>query len=187
MTAGATGQTDEGAQIAKGMNAYLGTKLRTVTGYPGGNEIALAIERGEIDGRCALSWSSVKATHPHWITEKKINVLSQVSVARHPDLPDVPLMLDFAHNEEARQVLGILAARQVMGRPFMAPPDLPADRAAALRKAFIDTLRDPVFLAEADRMKLGYAPVPAERIDALLKEMYATPSDIVKKAAALFN
>ena len=187
MTVGATGQTDEGAQIAKGMNAYLVTKLRTVTGYPGGNEIGLAIERGEIDGRCALSWSSVKATHPQWISEKKINVLSQVSVARHPDLPDVPLMLDFAPGEEARQVLKFLAARQVMGRPFMAPPDLPADRAAALRKAFLDTLRDPVFLAEADRLKLEITPVPAERIDALLQEMYATPPDIVKKAAALFN
>ena len=187
MTVGATGQTDEGAQIAKGMNAYLGTKLRTVTGYPGGNEIGLAIERGEIDGRCALSWSSVKATHPQWISEKKINVLSQVSVAQHPDLPDVPLMLDFAPGEEARQVLKFLAARQVMGRPFMAPPDLPADRAAALRKAFLDTLRDPVFLAEAERLKLEITPVPAERIDALLQEMYATPPDIVKKAAALFN
>ena len=158
-----------------------------MTGYPGGNEIDLAIERGEIDGRCALSWSSVKATHPQWIEREEDQRAVQVSVARHPDLPDVPLMLDFAPDEEARQVLKFLVARQVMGRPFMAPPDLPADRAAALRKAFLDTLRDPEFLAEADRPKLEITPVPAERIDALLQEMYAMPPDIVKKAAALFN
>jgi hypothetical protein len=187
MTAGATGQTDEAVQIAKGMNAFLGTKLKTVAGYPGGNEINLAIERGEIDGRCALSWSSVKATHPMWIAEKKINVLSQVSLGKHPDLSQVPLVLDLAPNEEARQVLKFLAARQVMGRPFFAPPDLPADRSEALRKAFMDTMQDREFLAEADRAKLEITPVPGTRIDDVLKDLYASPTSIVQKAAALFN
>src|SRR5215212_984602 len=113
----------------------------------------------EIDGRCALSWSSVKATHPAWITEKKINVLSQVSLGKHSDLPQVPLLLDLAPNDEARQVLKFLAARQVMGRPFFAPPDLPADRAAALRKAFMGTVRGAEFWAEAERGGRGSTPV----------------------------
>jgi hypothetical protein len=165
----------------------MGAQIRIVSGYPGGNEINLAIERGEIDGRCALSWSSVKATHQAWVDQKKINVLTQVSFARHPDLPDVPLFLDLAANEEARQIVKFLAARQVIGRPFFGPPDVPAERAAALRKAFLDTLNDKEFLAEADRAKLEINPVPAERIEGLLKELYAIPPEITKKAAALFN
>jgi tripartite-type tricarboxylate transporter receptor subunit TctC len=169
------------------MNAYVGTKMKVVTGYPGGNEIALAIERGEVHGRCGLSWSSVKSTHPQWIGEKKVNILSQVSSAKHPDLTDVPSLLDAASTDEGRRVLNFLAARQAMGRPFMAPPELPPDRAAALRKAFMDTLRDPAFLTEADKAKLEINPVSGEHIDTLLKEMYATPADIVKKAAALMN
>jgi tripartite-type tricarboxylate transporter receptor subunit TctC len=187
MTVGSTGATDEGAQIGKGMNAFLGTKLRTVTGYPGGNQINLAMERGEVDGRCALSWSSVKTAHQDWLDRKQINVLMQISFTRHADLPHVPALLDHAPNDEARQILKFLVARQVMGRPFLAPPDLPADRAAALRKAFIDTLNDPELLAEADRTRLEITPVSGQRIDDLLKELYGTPTDIVQKAAALFN
>ena len=184
---GATGPAEEAVQIYKAMNALLGTKVRIVSGYPGGNEMSLAIERGEIDGRCALSWSSLKATHQAWLDQKKINVLVQVSFARHIDLPDVPLLIDLAPNDEARQILKFLAARQVMGRPFFGPPDVPKDRAAALRKAFLDTMRDPEFLAEADKFKLEITPVSAERIEELLKDLYASPPDVVQQAAALFN
>jgi tripartite-type tricarboxylate transporter receptor subunit TctC len=169
------------------MNALLGTKVKTVSGYPGGAQINLALERGEVHGRCALSWSSVKATLQHWLDEKKLRVLVQVASAKHADLPDVPSMMDLAPNEEARQIFRFLVARQVMGRPFFGPPDVPADRAAALRKAFLDTLRDPDFLAEADKAKLEINPVPAERIEDLLKELYATPADVVKRASVLFN
>jgi tripartite-type tricarboxylate transporter receptor subunit TctC len=184
---GATGPAEEAVQIYKAMNALLGMKVRIVSGYPGGNEMNLAIERGEIDGRCALSWSSVKATHQAWLDEKKIRILAQVSFARHADLPDVPLLIDLALNPEARQIMKFLAARQVMGRPFFAPPDVPKDRADALRKAFMDTLRDPDFLAEAEKFKLEITPVGAERIEDLLRDLYATLPDIVQKAATLFN
>jgi tripartite-type tricarboxylate transporter receptor subunit TctC len=184
---GATGPAEEAVMIGKAMNALIGTKLRTVSGYPGGVEINLAIERGEIDGRCALSWSSVKAAHPSWLAQKKIHVLVQVSFAKHAELPDVPLVLDLAPTDEARQILKIMAARQVMGRPFFAPPELPADRAAALRKAFMDTLRDPDFLAEAQRAKLEITPVSAERVEALLKEIYATPAAVIAKTATFVN
>jgi tripartite-type tricarboxylate transporter receptor subunit TctC len=187
MTSGGTGQTDEAAQIVKGLNVFLGTKIKAVSGYPGGNEINLAIERGEIDGRCALSWSSVRPTRPQWIEQKLINVLIQVSFNKHPELPEVPLILDLAPDDDARQVLRFLAAQQVLGRPFLAPPDVPAERATALRRAFMDTLRDPEFLAEARRAALEITPVPGERIEALLGELYTTPPDVLKKAAALFN
>ena len=184
---GATGPTEEAVQIYNTMNALLGTKIRTVSGYPGGNQINLAIERGEIHGRCALSWSSVKATLQHWLDEKKLLPLLQVASAKHAELPDVPLLTDLAPDEEARYVFRFLVARQVIGRPFFGPPQVPADRAAALRAAFIATMNDPEFLAEADKAKLEINPVPAVRIEDLLRELYAIPADITRKAAALFN
>jgi tripartite-type tricarboxylate transporter receptor subunit TctC len=184
---GATGPTEEAVQIYKTMNALLGTKIRIVSGYPGGNQMNLAIERGEIHGRCALSWSSVKATLQHWLDEKKLRPMLQVASAKHADLQDVPLLMDLAPDDEARYVFRFLVARQVIGRPFFGPPAVPADRAAALRKAFIDTLNDKEFLAEADKAKLEINPVPAERIEDLLRELYAVPADITKKAAVLFN
>jgi tripartite-type tricarboxylate transporter receptor subunit TctC len=184
---GSTGPTEEAVQVYKTMNALLGTKIRTVSGYPGGNQMNLAIERGEIHGRCALSWSSVKATLQHWIDEKKLRPLLQVASAKHADLPDVPLLMELAPNDEARHIFRFLIARQVMGRPFFAPPDVPADRAAALRKAFLDTLNDREFLAETDKAKLEINPVPAGRVEDLLRELYAVPADITKKAAVLFN
>ena len=184
---GATGPTEEAVQIYKTMNALLGTRIRTVSGYPGGNQINLAIERGEIHGRCALSWSSVKATLQHWLDEKKLLPMLQVASAKHADLQDVPLLMELAPDDEARYVFRFRVARQVIGRPFFGPPEVPADRAAALRKAFIDTLNDGEFLAEADKAKLEINPVPAERIEVLLRELYAIPPDITKKAAVLFN
>jgi tripartite-type tricarboxylate transporter receptor subunit TctC len=184
---GSTGPTEEAVQIYKTMNALLGTKVRTVSGYPGGNQISLAMERGELHGRCAISWSSIKASLPHWIAEKKFTPLLQVASAKHADLPDVPLLMDLAPDDEARHIFRFLIARQVMGRPFFGPPDVPQDRAAALRKAFIDTLNDKEFLAEADKAKLEINPVPAARVEDLLRELYATPAVITKKAAALFN
>jgi tripartite-type tricarboxylate transporter receptor subunit TctC len=184
---GATGPTEEAVQIYKTMNALLGTRIRTVSGYPGGNQINLAIERGEIHGRCALSWSSVKATLQHWLDENKLLPMLQVASAKHADLQDVPLLMELAPDDEARYVFRFLVARQVIGRPFFGPPEVPADRAAALRKAFIDTMNDKEFLIEADKAKLEINPVPAERIEVLLRELYAIPPDITKKAAALFN
>jgi hypothetical protein len=184
---GATGPTEEAVQIYKTMNALLGTKIRTVSGYPGGNQINLAIERGEIHGRCALSWSSVKATLQHWLDDRRLIPILQVASAKHADLPDVPMLTDIAPDDEARTVFRFLVARQVIGRPFFGPPEMPAERAAALRQAFVDTMKDPEFLAEADKAKLEINPVPGARIQELLRELYAVPADITKKAAVLFN
>ena len=111
----------------------------------------------------------------------------QVASAKHPDLIDVPLLTDLAPTDEARRIFQFLAARQVMGRPYFGPPDIPADRAAALRKAFMDTLNDPQFLAEAVKHELEINPVPAERIHTLLQELYSAPSEAIKKASVLFN
>ena len=140
------------------------------------------MERGEVNGRCGWSWSSVKSTHKSWIDEKKMIVLVQLSLNKHPELPDVPSVLDFAKTDEQRAILKMIFARQVMGRPYVAPPNLPADRLAVLRQAFMDTMKDKNFLAEADKTQLEVNPVSGEDVDKLVKDIYATPADIIAKA-----
>ena len=174
-------ETDTFALILRNV---FGAKMRLVTGYPGGNDINLAMERGEVDGRCGWSWSSIKSQKTAWLKEKKINVLVQLGAEKHPDLPDVPFMLDLVKNEEQRQMLRLIFASLVLGRPFMAPPGIPDDRKAALRQAFDVTMKDAEFLNEAAKIDLEITPVAAPAIDKLLAELYRTPKSVVEKAAA---
>ncbi len=187
LTIGSTGVGDDTYQFPALMNAELGTKFKIVTGYPGGNDITLALERGEVQGRCGWSWSSIVATRKDWITSKKIIVLVQMSLSKHPDLPDVPLIMDLAKTTEQRQIFKLIFARQVMGRPFTAPPGVPADRVAALRQAFADTMKDKSFLDDAAKGKFEINPVGGEELDALVKEIYQTPPQVTKKAAAILG
>jgi tripartite-type tricarboxylate transporter receptor subunit TctC len=185
MTVGGTGASADTDQFPKVVNGVLGTKMKIVSGYPGGNDVVLAMERGELQGRCGWSWSSVKATHGSWIAEKKLNILVQLSLQKHPDLPDVPLITDLAKTDEDRQILKLIFARQVMGRPFLAPPGIPAERADALRKAFSDTMMDPAFMADAEKSQLEVNPVAGDDLQKLVAEIYRTPSEVAKKAAQL--
>jgi tripartite-type tricarboxylate transporter receptor subunit TctC len=187
VTVGGTGVSADTDQFPRIINGVLGTKMRIVSGYPGGNDVVLAMERGEVQGRCGWSWSSVKSLHRDWIDEHKINILVQFALARHPDLPDVPLITDLAKDDEQRQELKLIFARQVMGRPYLAPPGIPPDRAAALRQAFMDTMRDPEFLADAERAKLEITPVPGEEIGQLVNDLMKTPADVAKRAAELIR
>ena len=156
---GSTGGSGDDEQFPKLIRGVLGVKLRTVSGYPGGNEIKMAMERGEVNGRCGWSWTSVKATQGQWLKDKTISIFVQLSLRRHPDLPDVPMIMDLARTEEERQIFRLMFARQVMAWPFVAPPDVPAERVAALRRAFDDTMKDKDFLAEADKLSLEITPV----------------------------
>ena len=144
---GASGPSADSYQSAKIANAVLGTKFKIVTGYPGGNDIDLAIERGELQGRCGWSWTSLKALHPMWLEQHKLNILFQTGLSKHPDLPDVPLVVDLAKTDEDRAILRLIFARQAMAWPYLTPPGVPADRIEALRKTFNDTMRDADFLA----------------------------------------
>ena len=185
MTVGGTGASADTDQFPRVVNGVLGTHMKIVSGYPGGNDIVLAMERGELQGRCGWSWSSVKSTHGSWIAEKRLNVLVQLSLHKHPELPDVPLVVDLAKTDEQRQILTLIFARQVMGRPFLAPPGIPADRAEALRKAFMDTMTDPEFTADADKAQLEVNPVSGQEVQKLVAEIYKTPPEVAKKAGAL--
>src|SRR5215831_15493478 len=180
---GGTSQAADTDQFPRILNGVLGTKFRIVTGYPGGNDVTLAMERGEVKGRCGWSWSSVLSTHKRWIEDKSISVLVQLSLNKHPDLPDVPLVMDFAKTEDQQQMFKLIFARQVMGRPYLAPPDVPKDRAEALRKAFIDTMKDNEFLADAEKSQLEINPVDGAEVEKLVKELYQTPKPLADKAA----
>jgi len=183
MTVGGTGGGSDTDVFPQILNAVLGTKMKLISGYPGGNDVGLAMERGEVQGRCGWSWSSVQATHKDWLEQKKIVVLVQLALSKHPDLPDVPLVTDLAKTDEQRQILKLIFARQVMGRPYLAPPGIPRERVEALRQAFLDTMKDKEFLAETDREQLEITPVTGPEIEKLVKEVYQTPAGIAAKAA----
>lgn len=185
LTVGGTGAGADTNQFPRIMNGVLGTKLKVVSGYPGGNNIDLAMERGEVDGRCGWSWSSVKATRQTWLDSGSIKVLVQLALQKHPDLPNVPLILDYAKTDEDRAMLRLIFSRAALGCPFLAPPGMPADRAAMLRKAFDQTMRDPEFLAEAAQALLEVTPVGGEELQQLIAEIYRTPKDVVEKTRAL--
>jgi tripartite-type tricarboxylate transporter receptor subunit TctC len=184
---GGSGGAADTDQFVYVINGVLNAKMKVIAGYPGGNEINLAMERGEVQGRCGWSWSSVKSTHPEWLRDKKINVLLQLSLSKHEDLPDVPLILDLAKTPTERQIFSLVFARNVMGRPFLAPPGIPPDRVAALRKAFMDTLTDKDLLAEAAKADLEINPVPGDEIQKIVAEAYRTDPDIVKRTSALLK
>jgi len=185
LVVGGTGGSADTDQFPKVLNAVIGTKMKLVTGYPGGNDINLAMERGEVKGRCGWSWSSVVSTRANWLKEGKINVLVQLGMKKHEDLPNVPLVLDLASNQEERQILRLVFARQAMGRPYMAPPDVPADRVKILRDAFMATMRDKGFLAEAEKAKLEVDPVSGEEVQDIVKEAYETPKSVVKRTGEI--
>ncbi len=187
MTAGGTGPSDDTVQFVKVINGVVGTKIRPVTGYPGGGDVLLAMERGEVQGRCGWSWSSALTTRPGWITDHKMNILLQLGLRKHPDLPDVPLVMDLPLPDESKAILKLVFARQVMGRPFTAPPGIPADRLAALRRAFDETMKDPAFIADAEKSQLEINPVSGEDVQKLVVDLYKTSPEIARKAGALLQ
>jgi hypothetical protein len=143
------------------------------------------MERGEVDGRCGWSWSSIKITKSEWLADKRINLVLQMALQKSPELPDVPLVTDLAKTDRERQILKLMLSRQAMGWPFIAPPDLPAERAQALRKAFDDTMKDPEFLAEAKQRLLDVNPMSGADIQKLVSELYQTPSEIIAATKAI--
>jgi tripartite-type tricarboxylate transporter receptor subunit TctC len=165
------------------LNNVFGTKMRLVTGYNSGGAMDLAIERGEVDGRCGWSWSTLISTKASWVTEKKVIFLVQLALEKQPELPDVPLVMDFAKTDEQKQILDVALAPQLMGRPVLAPPEIPAERLAALRAAFIASMQDPQFIEDAKRQNLEVSMITGERLETMIKHLFAMPKPIIAKAA----
>jgi tripartite-type tricarboxylate transporter receptor subunit TctC len=183
---GATGAPADSNVFPKLLNAVLGTRFKTVLGYPDSAAVGVAMERGEIDGYCSFTWSAIKSARPQWVAQKEINVLLQLSLSKHPELPEVPLVMDLASDETSREMFALALGTQIMGRPAVAPPGLPADRVDALRQAFDATMADPEFLADARRSVLDVdGPIPGMEVDAILRRIYATSKEVIAKFAAI--
>jgi tripartite-type tricarboxylate transporter receptor subunit TctC len=165
----------------RALNRLLGTKFKVISGYTSSTDILLAMERGEVHSFCGVSWTLLKLRKPELLREKKVAVLFQFGLTRHPDIPDVPTVLELAKSPEDRQVLGFILAPQQMGRPFFMPPGVPEARVAALRKAFKDSLNDPLFLEDAVKQGLEVQYVPGENVEALLAKLYATPKAVIDR------
>jgi tripartite-type tricarboxylate transporter receptor subunit TctC len=156
--------------------------INIVSGYPGSNEIALAMERGEVDGVCALSYSTARTTLAEKIKKADIDIIFQAGLKKAADLPDVPLLLDLARDDKQRAILKLVMGVQGMARPFVAPPGLPQVRTKELRTAFAETMSDPDFVAEAKRLNLEVNPASGEEVEALVADLYRTPRDVVEQA-----
>jgi tripartite-type tricarboxylate transporter receptor subunit TctC len=166
------------------LNGVLGTKFKVITGYPGATDFLLAVERGEADGTAGVSWSSISAGKADWITGKKINVLVQLGMKKHPDMGSAPLVMDYAKTDSDRGVLELIFSRQDMAYPVVAPPGVPAARLADLRRAFDAVLKDPDYLADAKKQKLEIDGMRGEDIAKLIERIYASPAPVIARARA---
>jgi len=162
-------------------NSVLGLKFRIVPGYPGTAQINVAMERGEVHGNAGIGWVSVKTQSLSWLNEGKIRIPVQFGFERHPDLPEVPTAMSLATTEAQRQALTLVFARQEYGRPFFAPPGVPAARVAALRRAFDAAMKDPDFLAEADKLKLEIEPMTGEVLQDMVAKIAATSPEVAQQ------
>ncbi|MDF2119768.1 tripartite tricarboxylate transporter substrate-binding protein [Roseiarcaceae bacterium H3SJ34-1] len=176
---------DSGVYYARVLNDLIGTKIRLVSGYAGGGQVNLAMEREEVQGRATNSWAAWKTTKPDWITDGKMLTVLQVGLTRHPDLKDVPLLIELAANDNDRKLLEFLSASVAISRAVVTTPDVPAARLAALRKAFDQTVASPAFLDEAHRINLDISPLSGEQAQAVSDGIVNAPPDVVARARTI--
>jgi tripartite-type tricarboxylate transporter receptor subunit TctC len=184
---GGSGAGSQMETMPEMLDKLFGTKIKVISGYKGGNDIYLAMERGEIQGRCGGLISSIKSTRPDWFPEKKVNVPIQIATARNPLFPDVPTVMELAKDERTKKILQLVLAPLEMDRPILAPPGTPAERVAALREAFHETMNDPAFIAEAAKDHLEIREISGLRVAQILNDAYAMPPEITKAAASAMH
>jgi len=165
-------------------NHTAGTKFEVVSGYQGTVDIALAMERGEVDGTCGWDWSSVKSQKGDWVRDKKINVLVQVALDPEPELTrlGIPQIWKFVGKDDDRKIAELVVSQQVFQRSYIAPPATPAEEINILRLAFDNTTKDPQFLADAERAKLSITPLSGAKVQDLIERLYKTPKELVERA-----
>ena len=162
-------------------NRLFGFKFKVITGYESTPKIHLAMERGEVQGNGATNWSTLKALNSNWLEDKKVKPIVQWALKKHPELSDVPMILDLAKSDADRQALLLALARLEFGRPFFLPPNVPPERVEALRRAFDATMRDPAYLAETEKLKIDIEPLTGEQVASLIAEVFATPAETVAR------
>lgn len=187
LVVGAPGTATSSVYYPLALNILVGTKFKIISGYPGGNNVNMAIERGEVGGRGSNSLAAWQATKPDWIKENKIHHLVQIALKRHPELPNVPLLFELAKNDADRAVLQFLSADVELSRAYVTTPDVPPDRLAALRRAFNATMKDPAFLAEAARGQIDISPSTGEHAEKIVADVLRTPPDVLARAKAILE
>ncbi|MGV6875776.1 Bug family tripartite tricarboxylate transporter substrate binding protein [Pseudochelatococcus sp. B33] len=187
ITVGGTGAGSDPNVQALVLNEIAGTNLKIIDGYPGGNEITLAMERGEIDGRCGWSWSTLKLSSLDWLRDNVVVLPVQYTQTPIEDLKDVPLAQDLASDDLGRGLAGFINATMDLGRPFVAPPDIPADRLEALRNAFMATMSDPEFLAAAKASGLDIVPSDGAALAETVKAVYGSDPAIIEKMISIIR
>lgn len=181
---GATGAGSANTQVPMMINSLIGTKFKVVTGYPGGNELYLAMERGEIEGRASQSWAGWKSQKPDWLANKKINLLAQAGSRPNPELTDIPLLRDFARTAEDRAILDLYFNTMEISRPFWVGPVTPVQRVEILRRAFDATMRDAQFLEEARKMNIDIEPTSGEQTQDAVSKIINAPEAVLTRAGA---
>jgi tripartite-type tricarboxylate transporter receptor subunit TctC len=179
---GGTGAGSQMETMPAMLNKLFGTRIKVISGYKGGNDVYLAMERGEVQGRCGGLISSIKSTRPDWFPRNKVSVPIQIALERDREFPDSPALVEFAKDQRTRDILQLTLAPMGMDRPILAPPGTPPEIVAALRKAFHDTMNDPAFIADADRQHLEIGEVDGDNIARLLQNAYRLPPEVVKAA-----
>jgi tripartite-type tricarboxylate transporter receptor subunit TctC len=180
----ASGSASDSAILPRIMNAVLGTKFKVVLGYAT-QRARLAIEGGEADGACGWSWSTLKTTAPEWTRQRLLNLFAQTGAKRQADLPDVPLVTELVTNPDDRKAIEFLSFQQEMGRPFLMPPGTPAHMVAIMRRAFDATMKDPAFLASAEKVLMEVDPMTGEEMQRIIGNAFATPKELLQRALEL--
>ncbi len=184
---GGTGAGSQMETMPAMINELFGTKIKIISGYTGGADVYLAMERGEVHGRCGGLVSSINSTRPNWFPQKKVSVPIVVGLERNPLFPDTPALVEFATDDRTKQILRLTLAPLDMDRPMLAPPGVPPERVAALRAAFHEAMIDPDFIAEAKRLNIEIGEISGERLQKILEDSFALPPEVIKAANKAMN
>ena len=187
LVVGAPGQATNSVYYPKALNELVGTKFKIVSGYPGGNQVNLAMERGEVGGRGSNLWASWKSTRPQWLAEKKIHMLVQIALKRHPDLPDVPLMQEIVKSDLHKKVMTFISADTGIARSIVTSPDVPADRIALLRQAFDAAMKDPALIKEAEQAGQDISPTSGVDAQEIANSIVNAPADVIAGAKPILG
>lgn len=187
LVVGATGPTGPIGQSARALNGIAGTKLKITSGYKGTASIKLAMASGEVQGICGLPWSTIKSFWKDELDAKRFLPIIQLSARRLPELGSIAHIDDYAKNDEAKQVVDLIFGQLALGRIYAAPPGIPAERVTALRAAFMSTMADKEFLADAEKTRIDIIPTTGDQVDALVKRFYAAPAPIVERARKIIE
>jgi tripartite-type tricarboxylate transporter receptor subunit TctC len=187
LTVGSSGAGSQMETLPMMLDKLFGTKIKVISGYKGGNEVYLAMERGEVDGRCGSLVSSINSTRPTWFSQHLVSVPVAIALERDPQFPDTPALIEFAKDEKTRQILRLILAPMSVDRPILMPPGVPADRVAALKVAFHAAMMDPAFLADAKKQRIEVREVSGDKVAKIIADAFAMPADVVAAANESMN